>query len=211
MVLGALIGLLLGIGLAGLHETMRPTLVGGEALARELDAPLLGSITLGPDRDLTRSESLGIAERLWMAVDGAHVRSVTLVPTERKADVHARCLARLLQQVRDDGHPRRRDGAAAAVGGTTPAFQVQHAPGDGPEVPSFSRIPVSTLGVDSPSVSNGGATGLVVVAPATVKKQELDDTSHLLRVSPAPLLGLIAYTAPRPAWRHRSPNRRKQP
>src|SRR6478609_284743 len=42
LVLGALLGLVLGIGSAGLIETVRPTFVGGDVLARELDTPLLG-------------------------------------------------------------------------------------------------------------------------------------------------------------------------
>src|SRR5919197_4798081 len=40
LVLGALLGLIFGIGLAGLVETLRPTVVGGDTLAGELDAAL---------------------------------------------------------------------------------------------------------------------------------------------------------------------------
>jgi len=40
----------------------------------------------------------------------------------------------------------------------------------------------------------GGATGLVIVSPERLKKKDLVDTSHLLRVTGLPLLGLITYS-----------------
>jgi len=47
IILGALLGLIVGVGLAGLLETIRPTLVGADAVAREFDAPLLGTLSDG--------------------------------------------------------------------------------------------------------------------------------------------------------------------
>ena len=44
-VLGAIIGLILGTGLAALIETFQPTVVGGDALARATGAPFLGAVS----------------------------------------------------------------------------------------------------------------------------------------------------------------------
>jgi hypothetical protein len=79
LVLGALLGLVLGIGSAGLIETVRPTFVGGDVLARELDTPLLGSLSRGSDeRQRQRLVSL-IAARLHLAADGVGVHDIVLL------------------------------------------------------------------------------------------------------------------------------------
>jgi hypothetical protein len=44
-------------------------------------------------------------------------------------------------------------------------------------------------------MANGTVIGLVVVSPFPVSKSALVDTSHLLRVSRAPLLGVMAFRA----------------
>ena len=79
MSLGALLGLVLGVGLAGLLETMRPTLVGGDALARELDTPLLGSLPGEPDEEKALQEATRIAVRLRLAAEVTEVRSACLL------------------------------------------------------------------------------------------------------------------------------------
>jgi hypothetical protein len=56
--------------------------------------------------------------------------------------------------------------------------------------------PIRVFGTEAPAIQNGGSTGLVVVAPATMMKDQLADTKHLLRVSPAPLLGVIVLGRP---------------
>ena len=45
--------------------------------------------------------------------------------------------------------------------------------------------------------TNGHVPGLALVTPSTIKKAEVAAATHLLRVSPAPLLGLVTYTPPR--------------
>jgi hypothetical protein len=50
---------------------------------------------------------------------------------------------------------------------------------------------------------NGGGTGVILVSPMKLKKAELRDTSHLLSVTPFPVLGLITHTSRRS--RRRSP------
>jgi hypothetical protein len=47
--------------------------------------------------------------------------------------------------------------------------------------------------VDQPPVEGERPDGLVVVSPATVKRDELDETSSLLQATPLTPLGLITY------------------
>ena len=87
MALGAFLGLVLGVGLAGLLETMRPTLVGGNALARELDTPLLGSLPGEPDEEKALQEATRIAVRLRLAAEVTEVRSACLLAVGPQVDL----------------------------------------------------------------------------------------------------------------------------
>jgi hypothetical protein len=57
-----------------------------------------------------------------------------------------------------------------------------------------THLAVEPLNLANPKMTNGAPTGLVVVSPTTVKRQELDDVVDLLRVAPGPLLGVVTYT-----------------
>ena len=59
--------------------------------------------------------------------------------------------------------------------------------------PQACRIHAFHLG-RAANVANGSATGVVLVTPSTIKKTQVGATAHLLRVTPAPLLGLVTYT-----------------
>jgi capsular polysaccharide biosynthesis protein len=71
LVLGALAGLIVGVALAVLLETLRPTLVGRDAIGQALGAPVLGvmPVTAGASADvLALSARLRhAAERAWVA------------------------------------------------------------------------------------------------------------------------------------------------
>jgi capsular polysaccharide biosynthesis protein len=204
-VLAVLLGLVLGVGLAGLIETLRPTLVGGDALARELDLPLLGRLQSDPAAGEPLEDVGDLAARVRMSAEAAHVRSVTLVAAGQQVDVGR--LAERLEigaQPFDNAAPQgdterllRRETLAAA----RRERLVTRAEAVAPQA-----VSVHAFGPDN-ALSNAGATGLVLVAPATVKKADLDDTIHLLRISPAPLLGLITYTTAS-RWGGRRPERR---
>ena len=86
ILLGAILGLVLGGGIAALLETLRPTLVGGEALARELGAPLLGTLS---SRRTARSaaEAPAVAGRLRLASKAAGVRNIGLLPLRQNVDL----------------------------------------------------------------------------------------------------------------------------
>jgi hypothetical protein len=80
-VLGAIIGLILGIGLAALLETFQPTVVGGDALAAATGAPFLGAVS-GDEGDV---ETALVANRLRLAARPIH--DVGLVAVRADVDV----------------------------------------------------------------------------------------------------------------------------
>jgi capsular polysaccharide biosynthesis protein len=106
VVLGGFLGLILGVGIAGLVEVFRPTLVGPDVLAREFQAPLLGVLPHKPGGDGSLDEADHVAGRLHLAADGAALRRVALVAAEKDVDIWP--LAERLQATRyANGHPGR--------------------------------------------------------------------------------------------------------
>jgi uncharacterized protein involved in exopolysaccharide biosynthesis len=87
IVLGGLLGFILGVGLAGLVETFRPTLVGGDALAKELGTPFLGALPSAPDGREALEDPTDIAVRVRLAAQGAALRKVALVPVGPNVNV----------------------------------------------------------------------------------------------------------------------------
>ena len=196
LVLGVMLGLILGIGLAGLIETLWPTLIGSETVARELDTPLLGVLSGGPYLALDPEEVRRVATRVQLAARAAGMRNAAILGVSEKSDVTG--LAALLDAAADDASHRlaRADGerltdlhgGSGAVAGTVAAA----APA--------CRIRAYDLAVAT-SDGNGSLGGIVLVSPARLKRSEVDAVTHLLRVTSAPLLGLITYTALRPLAR----------
>lgn len=165
LVLGALLGLILGIGVAALVEAVRPTLVGSDALADELDSPLLGTV----GASAAPSATVDIGARLRLAADAAHVGNVALLGT--RSDVDLERLAESLQ-------------ASAAVGDRkTPANTNGHG----------AALSIDAFRPEQPPINNGKLNGLVLVSPNALKRTELNDIAYLLKVSQLPLLGLITY------------------
>jgi uncharacterized protein involved in exopolysaccharide biosynthesis len=180
MVLGALLGLILGVGLAALVETLRPTLVGGEALARELDTPLIGTLSGSKDRGQRLEDVVGVVGRLQLAARARNVRNIGLVAARRDIDLEG--LAQRMDAVWFDAPL-----IASLVGGNGAEHEAEEGP---PSSPEFHVRPFS---VRQLAMSNGGGMGLALVSPPTLKKTELDEVMHLLRMSPGPLVGVITY------------------
>jgi capsular polysaccharide biosynthesis protein len=163
VLVGAILGFVLGLGIAALIETLRPTVVGGEALARELGAPLLGTLS-GRRTARSDAEAPAVAGRLQLARKSAGVHSIGLLPLRSDVD-----LPRITEQLAVNGEARR----------------------------------IQPYDVRSPSLVNGGGTGLVIVAPDAPKMAELEGIRHLLALAPGPLLGVVTYT--------RAPSSREHP
>jgi len=220
LVLGALLGLVLGIGSAGLIETVRPTFVGGDVLARELDTPLLGSLSGEPgERQRQRLLSL-IAARLHLAAEGVGVHDIVLLGAG--TDMELRELAERLEAVPaealhavPDDTEFARAATADAQGGvrtrrTAPLAEDQ--PRDGASAGDRARpgMRIRAFDVHSSLVDAQNGAGIALVSPSTLAKSKLDDVRHLLNATRSPLLGLITYDGSplRPSARQDKPSRR---
>jgi hypothetical protein len=176
LVLGGLLGLLLGVGIAAATESLRPSLVGRTAIARGLDAPVLAELAGPPQR---RGHRHG-----WMAADvaeaamhvelvaaAAGVQQVRLMALDRQVD-----LSSLVQTL---GEPLK----TATVQQTEMPTARRRRPG--------SRT-AQELEVAKPQQTDS-RIGLVLVTPTVLKLADLDPVKDFLTISGWPLLGVIVY------------------
>jgi capsular polysaccharide biosynthesis protein len=97
--LAALLGLVLGILLAAIGETIRPTVPGYQRVSRRLSAPTLGRL-IDPDKDGQRTPDLAsVALRVRLAASHADVSIVALVDVDADSGRDLAELASELQQV----------------------------------------------------------------------------------------------------------------
>jgi capsular polysaccharide biosynthesis protein len=87
--LGALLGLIVGIGAAAALETFRPTIAGSENLAEALGTPLIAVLpTVYPGERRTAVEDLTpLGVRLRLVGDEAGAREIGLVAADRSVDL----------------------------------------------------------------------------------------------------------------------------
>jgi uncharacterized protein involved in exopolysaccharide biosynthesis len=183
VVLGSFLGLVLGVGIAGLIEAFRPTLVGPEVLAREFQAPVLGVLPGKPGADGSFDEADDVAGRLRLAADVAALRRVALVAAEEDVDI------RLLAERLEAASPYE-NGHSSAMAFSGPA--VTTAPGLAGD-DHLRRLHIEPFIPGAGPITNGSRAGLVVVLPTTVKRADLAATQHLLATGRLPLLGIITY------------------
>jgi hypothetical protein len=62
-----------------------------------------------------------------------------------------------------------------------------------PPSPSPPPLRVQTFGIDFPATRNGAPSGVVLVAPGSLRRSRVLEVKHLLSVMPVPVLGLITY------------------
>lgn len=190
LVLGAFLGLLIGIAIASVIETVRPKLVGSEAVASELHAPLLGTLSTEPG-NASPVELGPLALRVRLAGKAAGLPNIRLVPVHEGTDLSM--FARWLDQTwsmsgADDGKDapsRVREPAAVTreEGSST--------------VPLTQEAPYRIRAFDPETVlMNGSHIGVVVVSPDRVAKSTLEAAMHLLRVTPGSVLGVVTYRQP---------------
>jgi hypothetical protein len=183
LTLGALLGLVLGAGIAGVIEMIRPTLVGDDALAREFDTRLIGTLPGAPD-DVSLANTGWLSECVRLAAESAGVHSVRLLAAAPPVDL--RHLATCLTPGRDrevrptaDAPVRRGRNATGVKSAVLEDELAQHVLIDVFDVYKWSP--------------NGGGTGVVIVSPIALRKSELMDIKRFLELSPLPVLGLITY------------------
>jgi capsular polysaccharide biosynthesis protein len=169
LVLGAVLGLILGIAAACLIEALHPTLVGSEAIAGQLGAPVLGVVALKPDgADEDPNDLRWLRWRLGAQAARAGVATVELAAVDPSVD-----LAPI--------------SAALVTNGSTPPPRQSSATAGQPA----ARLKVGVL--DTTSIFPRGSAGLVVVTPKTVKKSAFESAQELLRITGWPAVGAIVY------------------
>ena len=207
LVLGALLGLIVGIGSAGLMETLRPTYVGSDALARVFDTPLLGSLA-GDGPEPRHAAMTRVARRLCLAADAENIRSIGLVAAG--PDIDLETLAAQLDEFAADVEVSARQPeltAVEALAGARGRATTTTADGEGVSRPRSAngRIRIRPFGL-ADGMSNGHtASAIALVAPNVLKKAELEEVDHLLRVTRLPVVGLITYKRSRVFSRSREP------
>jgi hypothetical protein len=179
MTLGAIFGLILALGTAGLVEMIRPTVVGEDALAREFGAPLLGRLSGIPGRASHMMNTTSLADRIRLAGEASDVHGVSLIGAGPTVDLGSLAVALT--------HTGSSNGGDNGSPSATKAAKDLHASG--------LTIDVFDLHTWSP---NGGGSGLVLVSPLALKKEDLVETNRLLELSRMPVLGLITYDGERP-------------
>jgi hypothetical protein len=184
--LGALLGFLVGAGLAAAIETFRPTLVGGDAIADALGAPVLGTLSVRRDEASDDGGRLPLRMRLAAARVGA--RTVELVPVSwpaRAPRFHA-----VAEDLWGDGWgDASANGNGHASGGSEPTSATGDATANGDE----HALVVRSFGDDGAVEAAGrsSARALVAVVPPAVKRTALRDLVALQELTEWPLIGVI--------------------
>jgi hypothetical protein len=223
-VLGGILGLVVGLGLAGLAEVLRPTIVGGSAIADALGTIHLGALPKEHARVMT---GMNLAAR---AVD---VRDIGLIPVGKGHGLDIAGIAGHLEALEQAAHrteewvsPARSAAAATQAGaderrlaatleGRRPAVaEARKRTRSTSTVPNLQIRPYSLNGVSSngSSRTKAPATGLILVTRHAVMKSSLDEASQLVPITGIPVLGLITIKSPgavRPSGR-RTPGARAE-
>jgi hypothetical protein len=199
LMLGVLLGLVLGVGTAAVLETVRPRLLGGDALARELRTSHLGSLPSGAANDGISWGAEPVSLMLRLAAKGAGVRRISLLAAEpiNELDIIAKQLETAANHPVEAGSPVEDPIAATHAGGqvapsSVEAMAARRAVGAAP-------VYVRPFGIDFAMSNNGAPTGVVVLAPTSLRRARIVALNHLLSITPAPVLGLITYS-PRRRW-----------
>jgi capsular polysaccharide biosynthesis protein len=172
LALGAILGLFAGLGVAGLIEMIRPTLVGKDALAREFNTQPLGTLSGAPDEESVL-DTPWLWDRIRIAGEAAGVRSVWLLGVGPSR--YLRPLATALTQQRDSHlaarrRPKRSSGSSAGASG----------------------VPINVFDPHTWS-PNGSGAALVLVVPNALKKRQIADANRLVALSRLPVLGVVTY------------------
>ena len=199
--LGGLLGLLLGVCLAALLEAVRPTIVGGHALADTFGAPILGHLPEWPRR-LDEQDAQAVAARVRLAARAAGVETVELVAAGK-----AKGLETLAQQLLDLPEPAEISTASSSGNGdgsTTEEEAVAFMKGTGGRAGRHGVLlraegrPLRTVVRPLDTLRSGAGdaaatTGIVVVAPTVASANRLEEARDLLTTIGLPVLGVITF------------------
>jgi hypothetical protein len=169
--LGGLVGLLAGITLASLLETFRPTLVGRDALARNLGAPVLAEVQGAGSAEADLAEA---AMHIELAAVAARIHHIELLTMRRQQDVGP---------------------MAAQLAHTVRGLQVGVISRGG--IGPFEGAAGESRPAEVAASESAGSTGVVLVTPKVVRVAELSRIVEFFTISGWPLLGLIVVPARR--------------
>lgn len=170
--LGAFLGFLVGISIAALIESLRPTLAGSDAIADALGVPMLGKMPTdveGPAEEILRP-----ALKVRFAATGVRAKTVELVSIGPLID-----LSRLSDAMEE--------------------LNAEAGPDQSPTGGANGRLTVHRFGIDpaSPTRSNGAngrtESALVAVVPSTIKRSDLRELDDLQALTSWPLVGVVTY------------------
>jgi capsular polysaccharide biosynthesis protein len=188
LVVGGLLGLLLGLVVAAVIEALRPTIVGPEALARTLGAPLLGQLPRSPAHDETLRDRW-LPHNLRVAASGAGVQAARLVALGPPID-----LTRLARWLREGTSPSPAEAVDPRVAGYIPAPSQNGSADPFPNAELTAlEAPAQQIGASPTHESSRSSTGIVVVAPDVLRRDDLDALEHRLSVTGWPLIGVVTY------------------
>lgn len=170
--IGALLGLVVGIGVAACLEMLRPSIVGRDAIARSVGAPVLAELPTPPDRwgtpDLAEA-----AMHIQLAMVAAGVTRVELMTLDRHVDLPA--VTAMLEP---------------ALGPVAVGLGIELRGG------RPTRDERDTRRSEPAPVAGGdgrGRAGLVLVTPSVVRLSDLSKAGDFVAFSGWPLLGLVVY------------------
>jgi hypothetical protein len=207
--LGAILGLILGVAVAGLRETIRPTVAGGDALARGFDTQLLGDLPGDLDADIPIDDSIGIAMRLRLASQAVGTANVALLGATSHADLgqFPERLEAALTEAEfgpaatsrwvNPGRPEQKRARNRRSNADVDRRALRIRPSDALRIRAFDATSAVREGEER--------AGLVLLSPSTLTRSDLVKTSRLLEVTQLPLLGLITHAPTR--WRERAADR----
>ena len=198
LILGGILGLVIGVGAAGFLEIVRPSVVGGVALAHEFGTRYIG--TTGSD-DLPRhvgalvatagfptigliSAGRAIATAEVQAIAHRFERASGAAPRSEMTVVQDQAVGMPRVPSRGRGGSLEGEGGLAVAVPTRKSARTRRVSPPRPRFsPFFELVPGEF----------GGEIGLVLVAPKALSKSDLIETSDLLALIPHPVLGLITH------------------
>lgn len=175
-VLGALLGLVVGIAAAALWEMTRPSMVGAGAISRAIGTPLLGEMSTPPD-SWTLAALPDAGSYIELAADSRQVQEVRFAVLDPNGGRRARMrmLEGPLHRLRFNRSRIAKQPAEVAPNGR-----------------SAELNPAS-------ADENSPRTGLVVAIPRILKVADIDAVTNFVWISGWTLLGVIVFPTKRKA------------
>jgi capsular polysaccharide biosynthesis protein len=208
--LAGLLGLVAGILIASIAETVRPTVPGARRVSRRLSVPALGQLS-GADLNGERTPALGeLALRCRLAAAHADLRTIALVDIDGKRELGALAaqLTQSLQASSADGGPGRSGLAGRANGsqhwdadneptlaGVSPSVLVK-ARSAVNEHPGLQVFPLGQM----TWVTGTAQVGIVVLSGPVARVSRITALEDLSRSSGWPIVGVVGVPRTRRRW-----------